>query len=70
MALLGFTLPPDSGEKLTLGKLREPLILSIIIVPTQRSSFTTANKKENVMIYEVVITPLPLAHLLPLYKYT
>ena len=26
MALLGFTLPPDSGEKLTLGNLNSPLV--------------------------------------------
>ena len=25
MALLGFTLPPDSGEKLTLGNLNSPI---------------------------------------------
>ena len=33
MALLGFTLPPDSGEKLTLGKLGQLGPAAILTLP-------------------------------------
>lgn len=49
MAVLGFTLPPDSGEKLSLGELGKPLLkvpfpfVETIIVAGQT---TISNKKE------------------------
>jgi hypothetical protein len=32
MALLGFILPPDSGEKLTLGRLNDNLIVPCVLI--------------------------------------
>ena len=41
MALLGFTLPPDSGEKLTLGQLLFPTSLNISNYPAKYSRIIT-----------------------------
>jgi nicotinic acetylcholine receptor, invertebrate len=37
MAVLGFTLPPDSGEKLSLGKTRSPFLSFYLSISTSLS---------------------------------
>lgn len=44
MALLGFTLPPDSGEKLTLGRL--PLVVTIIALASVTGWWTRVERNE------------------------
>lgn len=47
MALLGFTLPPDSGEKLTLGRL--PLVFTIIALASVTVWWTRVVRNDNVI---------------------
>lgn len=51
MALLGFTLPPDSGEKLTLGKSFFYIFLTIFILIISCNTFRGTQNVISLVIY-------------------
>jgi hypothetical protein len=69
--LLGFILPPDSGEKLTLGRLNDNLIVPCVLIssmallvftlpPDSGEKLTLGRLNDNLIVPCVLISSIPL----------